>query len=158
MNFRYFRVSRIAGLLGLLFAVQTPSTILADEINPAVFGKVVHNALIDCFEAGLKTEEGQPVFCEASAVVFDDSRIILASDKPVPGSQYSPVFSFNYPGTGPILGSPAYLTATPFLSAIKYEDMTLTTDGAYVIASTGFDRVKKDTAEMAKRYHYSVNN
>ncbi len=147
MNFRYFRVSRIAGLLGLLFAVQTQSTLLANEINPSVFGKVIHSGLIDCFEAGLKTEEGQAVYCEASAVVFTSNRVTLASDKPVPGSQYSPVFSFDYIGTGPILGAPVYLTATSFLSAIKYEDMTLTTDGAYVIASTGFDRVRKDTTD-----------
>ena len=141
------RASLMTGLMSLLFAAQMQATVLADEFASVVFGKMIHRELIDCFEEGLKTEQGEVVYCGASAAVFDNTRIILASDKSIPGNDRSPVFSFNYMENGLIRGLPTYLTAAPFLNAIKYEDMTLTTDGEYVIASTGFDRVKTDTAD-----------
>jgi hypothetical protein len=95
----------------------------------------------------LQTDEGDPVYCETSAVVFDGTSIILASDKPIPGDDRSPVFSFPYSGSGPIDGSITYLTAPALVNAIKYEDMALTPDGQYVVASTGFDRVKSDSTD-----------
>jgi hypothetical protein len=71
----------------------------------------------------------------------------MASDKPIPGEGRSPVFSFPYAGSGAISGPLTYQTAAPLVNAIKYEDMTLTPDGQYVIATTGFDRVKDDSHE-----------
>lgn len=138
------RLGRLAGLLYLLLVVQP--VLLAGEVAPAVFGKITHRGLIDCFTAELATAT-EPVYCEASAVVFADSRIIIASDKPIPGRTRSSVFAFEYAGSEPLQGAPTYLSAKPFLRAIKYEDMTLTSDAAYVIATTGFDRVKADSAD-----------
>ncbi len=125
---------------------QIHAGVVADEATSPIFGKMLHRGLVNCFAKGLKTEQGEMVYCETSAVVYDNTRIILASDKPVPGVGHSSVFFLNYEGSGPLRGSPAYLRTAPFLSAIKYEDMTLTPDGANVIATTGFDRVKSDTA------------
>ncbi len=123
-----------------------PTARALDCIQP-VFAKIVERDVLDCFDEGLKTGEGDPVFCEMSAVVFDRTRLVLASDKTIPGAQRSAVFSFDYPGYGQIEGPLSYHRAAPFLSAIKYEDMTLTPDGAHVIATTGFDRVKKGSHE-----------
>jgi len=136
------------GLFALASLVLLPQqhTAWATETSPIVFGQVLEDGLVDCFEKGLKTSTGDVVYCEASAVTFDHSHIILASDKAVPGRQRSSVFSFNYPGHGPLTGTPAYLTAKPFHSAVKYEDMSLTPDAEYVIATTGFDRVKTESS------------
>ena len=106
-----------------------------------------HQGLIDCFPAGLQSPDGEVVYCEASALVFDGSHVVFASDKPVPGEGRSSVFSFAYAGRNTIEGIPVYQTSEPFISAIKYEDMTLTIDGAFVIATTGFDRVKPDSVQ-----------
>lgn len=109
-------------------------------------GSIVLRGLIDCFEEGLSADE-LPVYCEASAVAFAGHRLTVASDKPVPGTGRSAVFSMPYKGSGQITGDIRYETATPFLEAVKYEDMALTPDGRHVIATTGFDRVKRDTHE-----------
>lgn len=112
-----------------------------------VTGEVLLREVVECFEPGLSSADGAPVYCETSAAVFDGQKLILASDKPVPGQAYSAVFSFNYSGKGIIQGPPAYLVSAPFVSAVKYEDMTVTPDGKYVIATTGFDRVRPDSNE-----------
>jgi len=115
------------------------------ERSPVVVAEIIRRDLVDCFEEGLSSGEGQPVYCEASAIAFTGKRLILASDKPVPGDSHSAVFTFPYPGHGPIDGPLDYLTADAFISAVKYEDMTITPDGKYIIATTGFDRIKKDS-------------
>ena len=68
--------------------------------------------------------------------------LIIGSDKPVPSSNLSKrsaVFSVNYSKLS--TATINYHTAPPFIEAIKYEDFTVTPDGKYVIATTGFDRV-----------------
>lgn len=132
----------------LLLLVTLPGCgVLKGERSPVLTGEIVHRGVIDCFEAGLTSDEGLRVYCETSAIVFDGQRLVMASDKPVPGDGNSAVFSFDYSGQGSIKGTPEYLTSTPFINAIKYEDMTITPDGQYVIASTGFDRIKSDSNE-----------
>jgi hypothetical protein len=110
-------------------------------------GQITHQGLIDCFEEGLSSSEGEPVFCEASAIVFEGRQLIIASDKPIPGAGRSAVFAYPYLGCGAIEGAVSYLDNPPFVSAIKYEDMTITIDGGWIIATTGFDRLKSDSHE-----------
>ncbi len=117
------------------------------DASPPLIGKIEARGLISCFTPDLKTPSGEPVSCEASAIAFTGSQLILASDKPVPGEGHSAVFSVDYSGSGPIESPPVYFTSAPFLTAVKYEDMTITPDGKYVIATTGFDRVKSDSNE-----------
>ncbi|QTA85446.1 YbhB/YbcL family Raf kinase inhibitor-like protein [Desulfonema magnum] len=111
----------------------------------SVKSRIAEQGLINAFEEGLQTSEGEPVYCETSAIAYDGTDIILASDKPIPGDNRSSVFSVPYEGLSG--ASVTYLTASPFVNAIKYEDMTVTPDGQHVIAVTGFDRVKTDSAE-----------
>lgn len=106
---------------------------------------ILERGLIDCFEKGVRSKKGKPLQCEASAVAYTGDRIILGSDKPIPGAFRSSVFALEYRENRLVADSLAYMTAAPFVQAVKYEDFTVTPDGKYVIATTGFDRVKADS-------------
>jgi hypothetical protein len=103
---------------------------------------ISQRGIFDVFDEGLTDANGKTVFCETSAVAYDGTNLIFASDKPIPSdslNQRSSVFYIDY------LDFPSatveYCTAPAFVEAIKYEDFTVTPDGQYVIATTGFDRV-----------------
>ncbi|HEX3037351.1 MAG TPA: hypothetical protein VHT73_19880 [Thermodesulfobacteriota bacterium] len=110
--------------------------------------QIVEKGLIDCFEDGLCTPDGKPVHAEISAVVYDGVKLIFGSDKPVPGNWRSDVFSIIYNENGIQPGTIKYYTASPIKIAAKFEDFALTPDRKYVIATTGFDRIKSDSAEF----------
>ncbi len=117
----------------------------------SVKSRITEQGLLSVFEEGLQTSEGEPVYCETSAVAYDGTDIIFASDKPIPGDNRSSVFSvpYHYDAQEGLSAAPVvYLTASPFVNAIKYEDMTVTPDGRHIIATTGFDRVMADSAEL----------
>ena len=128
----------------LLTAFLFLPAVVALAGSPHTQGEIILRDVYDCFEEGL-TANDQLVFCEASALVFDGNRLTLASDKPVPGNGRSAVFSIPYAGSGPLTRELEYQAARPFRVAVKYEDMTLTPDGDYIIATTGFDRVKSNS-------------
>ncbi len=140
------RFARLFVVMSLWFALPTQSIVWAQDDVPPTTGEITQRDVVDCFDEGLRVDN-RPINCEVSAVVFDGSHVILASDKPVPGDERSPVFSFPYPGSGSITNPRTYLTAAVLVNATKYEDMTLTPDGQYVIASTGFDRVRGNSSE-----------
>ncbi|MBI5529732.1 MAG: hypothetical protein HY897_25685 [Deltaproteobacteria bacterium] len=105
--------------------------------------RIVASGAIDCFPKGLKTEDGSPATCEVSAAVLRGDVLVLASDKPVPGGHRSSVFKVPFVGALPRQVTPekiSYVTAKPFVSAAKFEGMTVTPDGEYHFATTGFDR------------------
>jgi len=139
-------LNKPVSLLALLLMLNIQAALPAQHSPGVEVGEIIQRGLVDCFDAGLKTADGEPVYCEASAVAFDGSHIILASDKAIPGRERSSVFTVNYLVNGALGSDITYLRAAPFLTAVKYEDMTQTPDGAYVIATTAFDRVKTDTA------------
>jgi len=136
----------VLACLGLLAGCCLQGAVSGGLAAPLA-GKIVHRGLLDCFPAGLRDADGDTVFCEASAAVWHDGELTVASDKPVPGAGLSPVFTFALSETGPVGKLLAYRLAAPFTTAQKYEDMTLTPDRRYVIATTGFDRVKADSGE-----------
>ena len=144
---RTVRLLSLLAVLSLLLAALIGPAVWAQDDAQPVFGEITLRGVFDCFEEGLQTDKGEKVSCETSAVVFVESHIIFASDKAIPGEGRSSVFSFPYAGSDQIADSRTYLTAAPLLRAIKYEDMTLTPDGQYVIATTGFDRVRKNSNE-----------
>ncbi len=133
--------------LRIMCCLLLPVGGMTGENHEVVRGEIIQRGAIDCFKKGLTTSEGALVYCETSAVAFTGDRLIIASDKPVPGHDLSAVFSVAYAGSGPIEGQLTYFTADPFTTAVKYEDMTITPDGKFVIATTGFDRIKNDSNE-----------
>ena len=103
---------------------------------------ISEQGMVDAFEEGLTTDDGDIINCEASAIAYDGRNVIIGSDKPIPGdsqTQRSSVFYVDYSDFPS--ATVTYCTAPAFVEAIKYEDFTVTPDGQYVIATTGFDRV-----------------
>lgn len=94
-----------------------------------------------CFPDDLRDAQGRPVHAEVSAVVWDGARLLMASDKEIPGDERSPVFTMHYDAArGPLEETLEYVCTPTIRNAAKYEDFALTPDGQFIIGTTGFDR------------------
>lgn len=119
--------------------------------------RILSHGTLHCFPAGLRDAAGKPVNAEVSAVVYDGERLILASDKPIPGDDRSAVFAVDLDAEGePEAESLEYLTQPEIKAATKYEDFALTADGRYVLATTGFDRIAEDSHELNAYNHLLI--
>ncbi|MFG6139069.1 hypothetical protein [Halomonas sp. B23F22_10] len=105
--------------------------------------RILQQGTIHCFPAGLRDDAGELVNAEISAVLYDGERLLMASDKPVPGDERSAVFALPLTPEGPDDAQLEYLSAARLQQAVKYEDFALTTDGRHVLAVTGFDRIEE---------------
>lgn len=103
--------------------------------------RILQQGTIHCFPAGLKDAKGRLVSAEVSAVAYDGERLLLASDKPIPGESRSAVFAVPLTPQGPDDTRLEYLVQPLIKQAVKYEDFALTADGRHVLATTGFDRI-----------------
>ena len=121
--------------------VKTPNLNLPDNTNTTAI--VTQEGFLTCFEPGTSLN-GQPVWCEASAVVFDGKNLIFANDKDMPAGQ-SPVFMKTLDNLTDSTQSPTYLTRPLFSAGRKYEDFAQTPDHRYIFLSTAFDRVKPNS-------------
>ena len=130
----------------LLLSACTDS--LAPEIDPSPSGlraTIIEKGLLSCFQRG---DDGDKVNCEASAVVISGAEVIVANDEAVRGDGRSSLFALPAGNVGGAGASPRYLTAPPVLAVEKLEAMTVTPDGAFILAATAFDRMKPDSAEL----------
>ena len=120
--------------------VEIPAT-LAKKLPQA---HIIDHGTFDCFEENLRAAASL-LHCETSAVVFNGQDLVFASDAPIPGKNRSAAFSIGYTEGMLAAQTLTYLTPKPIISAVKYEDFTITPDGQYIIATTGFDRVKRNS-------------
>lgn len=114
--------------------------------------RILEKGLFECFDAGLTGDSDAPVNVEVSAVVWDGHRLVMASDKNVPGDHRSPVFALDCVDGRPQPQTLRYYTADLIRHAEKYEDFALTVGGTHIIATTGFDRVGGASSEL---HHYN---
>lgn len=114
--------------------------------------RILEKDVFSCFKAGLTDDAGKAVNAEVSAVAWDGKRLVLASDKPIPGEGRSSVFALECHGGRPQPRTLVYYTAPLIRATRKYEDFALTVDGAYVIGTTGFDRVDPHSTD---KNHYN---
>ncbi|RKR07391.1 hypothetical protein C7446_0203 [Kushneria sinocarnis] len=117
---------------------------------------ILSEGTLHCFPTGLRDEQGRLVNAEISAAVFDGERLILASDKPIPGESRSAVFAVPMGSEGPIESGIEYFTSDAIRQATKYEDFALTADGRHVLATTGFDRIAEDSHELNAWNHLLI--
>ncbi|MEJ7769346.1 MAG: hypothetical protein WKF89_16120 [Chitinophagaceae bacterium] len=135
-------------LIGLLFLVQCrtsrPSgTVVGVNSLQAV---IIKQGILSCFEPGLTTN-GQPVWCEASAILYDGKNLLMANDKDMPDNR-SAVFSWTYKNGFADTASEVQYLKNPVLKyGKKYEDFALSPNGKVVFLTTAFDRVKPGTSE-----------
>ena len=117
---------------------------------------ILQQGTIHCFPAGLRDERGQLVNAEVSAVLYDGQRLILASDKPVPGEARSAMFAMPMTEQGPDDTQLEYFTTPLIKQAVKYEDLSLTADGRHVLATTGFDRIDSESHQLNAYNHLLI--
>jgi hypothetical protein len=144
VSFRSFRLTGILLWLTLLQACQKPP--VRGSNSPRA--EIIQSGLIDCFEENKKDNKGAPLYCEASAVAFDGTSLIFGSDKPVPGDSLSSVFVIAYHPEDFSRQKVKYFAQPAFRNAVKYEDFTSTPDGQYFLATTAFDRVNTQSANL----------
>src|SRR4028118_566246 len=107
---------------------------------------ITREGFLDCFEDGLFAN-GLPVWCEASAILFDGKRLLLANDKDMPDNRSSVFYWGLKNGVPDTATQVSYLNNPIFKTAKKFEDFAATPDGRFVFLSTAFDRVKPGSSE-----------
>lgn len=107
---------------------------------------IVKEGLIDCFEKDLKLN-GQPVWCEASAILYDGKNVLVASDKDMPDIRSSVFYWAVQNDAIDTTQQPGYFDYTVLKKATKYEDFAQTPDGKYIFLTTGFDRIKPNSQD-----------
>lgn len=100
----------------------------------ATSADAVWSYLAPCFEAG------KGVNCEVSGVARVGESLVLANDKQMPKSGDPAIFTLKLDKQR-IVGTPTYLDGGVLRSADKFEGLTSTQDGKYVIAITAFNKV-----------------
>lgn len=101
---------------------------------------------LNCFEAGVKDDEGNPIYCETSAVVQTKADLLIANDKSMPAG-YSSVFHIPSNTTFPVFLDQSNVqldTQSVFREVRKIESFTTTPDQKMVLAATAFDRIMPD--------------
>ncbi|WP_080057330.1 hypothetical protein [Spirosoma aerolatum] len=126
-------------LLAGLFSYGCKTAKLPHQSLPTT-ASISQEGFLTCFAPGTSLNN-QPVWCEASAVLFDGKHILFANDKDMPAGQ-SPVFMKTLDDLADSTSSPTYLTRPIFSSTRKYEDFAQTPDRRFVLLTTAFDRVK----------------
>lgn len=118
--------------------------------------KLLCHDTLDCFPYGLTDEQGKEVHAEVSAVVYDGNKLIMASDKPIPGEDRSSVFSVDLCENGISQQSLAYYTTDLLARTRKYEDFALTAEGNHILATTGFDRIDQRNHHLNAYNHLLI--
>lgn len=113
-------------LAGVLCCLSTTSVMAATAES-------VQHFIAPCFSPV------QKVNCEVSGVVRSGAGLILVNDKRMPTPAGSAVFTMQLKDDRAI-GPPTYLENQVLSQADKYEALTTTLDGKFVIASTAFNK------------------
>jgi hypothetical protein len=142
------KILRSVSLIFIIFLVQcsTSRKPSASIKSGQVQAAIIQEGFISCFENGLSAN-GQPVWCETSAILFDGTNLLLANDKDMPDRRSS-VFLWPFRnGFADTSWSVEYLTNPVLKNGKKFEDFALSPNGKYVFLTTGFDRVKPGSTE-----------
>ncbi|MGG5289577.1 hypothetical protein [Pseudomonas shirazensis] len=90
-------------------------------------------------------EQGKGVNCEVSGVARVADHLVFANDKQMPSSGDPAIFTMQIDSSNKVTGKPTYLSSKVLNQADKYEGLTTTLDGQYVVAITAFN--KEGTAD-----------
>src|SRR6059058_4632139 len=83
-----FQPLYIVLLITLFFCqCKTSKTSVTPHTSPTA--SIIQEGYISCFEKGLTGADSNLIWCEASAIVYDGSKLFLANDKDMPGTRSS---------------------------------------------------------------------
>ncbi|MBP7653221.1 hypothetical protein KA977_07345 [Candidatus Dependentiae bacterium] len=109
--------------------------------------KKTYKAKTESFPENLNNSGNKPFFAEISGAVSGGEYIYLVNDKPI--QDKSPIFKIHFDKQNSKFHQDiTYLTSPIISSSEKFEDITITPDGKYIIASTAFDRVMPGTNKL----------
>ncbi|WP_138994708.1 hypothetical protein [Larkinella sp. C7] len=131
-------------LLSLSLVECKTSQTTTGKTVPVLRASIETENLLTCCDSGTKMPDGNPVWCEASAVLFDNGTVYVANDKDMP-TGLSSVFMKPWKSFADTTVRPTPLLASAFREARKYEDFA--TNGDYVFLTTAFDRVKAGSTD-----------
>lgn len=132
--------------LVLLAGCKTAKNVASGPSGNGALATIARTGFFDCFESGL-TAGGQPVWCEASAILYDGDKFFLANDKDMPDQRASVFYWTAKKGFADTTQFVSYMNAPIFKQGKKWEDFALTPDGRIVFLSTAFDRVKPGASD-----------
>src|SRR3954470_19454299 len=118
-------------VLIILFFSQCRTTRTSIPPSTAPTASIIQEGFINCFEKGLTGPDSLPVWCEASAIVYDGSKLFFANDKDMPGTKASLFYLPLQNGFIDTTQPPTYSDNPLIKNAKKYEDFALTPDGRY---------------------------
>ncbi|MBD2701902.1 hypothetical protein IC229_14735 [Spirosoma sp. BT702] len=133
-----YRLSAITFLIALL-ALGCKTNKLPTGTKPTT-ASITEEGFLTCFAPGTALNN-QPVWCEASAVLFDGKNLLIANDKDMPSGQ-SPVLMTSVAKLADSTQLPVTVAPSAFSASRKYEDFTQTPDRRFVLITTAFDRTK----------------
>ena len=116
--------------------------------------RISEHGYIKAFPKGLTSQKGKLINCEASTIVFDGKNIILGNDKDIPSDtniERSAIFFIKFNSFKK--NQVKYFKNDIFKNARKYEDFTITPDGVYILATTGFDRSNPNNPSKTDMYN-----
>lgn len=131
-------------LVTFLLVECKPSRPTAGRSNPGLRAAIETENWVTCCDFGTKMPDGSPVWCEASAVLYDNGTVFIANDKDMPAG-LSPVFTKPWKTLADSTVRPTPLPAEAFRTARKYEDFA--SNKEYVFLTTAFDRVKPGSTD-----------
>ena len=97
---------------------------------------------IECQAAG--QPQDQQLRCEPSGVAFSNDQVWLVNDKTIGAAPTSSILVSPFQGYKLHRDAQARPGNPVAITAKKWEDIDTTPDGEYLVATTGFDRVKPD--------------
>lgn len=133
-------------LTAMLFTLSCGTARRSTGTNASTTATISKEGFLDCFEKGL-TLGGQPIWCEASAILYDGKKILLANDKDMPDKRSSVFLWASSKGLPDTSANADYLMEPAFRKAKKFEDFAFTPNRELVFLSTAFDRVKPDSKD-----------
>lgn len=107
---------------------------------------VLEEALMTCFDEGIKFDNGKPYNCEFSAVAVIGDDLVFGNDKNT--SQTSTVVLADAKSLKEgNMKNPRRVDEKPFYNMRKIEDFAFTPDQKIMFATSGFDRLKESSNE-----------
>ena len=134
--------SLLAGVIGTLTLATTGCTHFGSQAQFPYQAKILLRESLECSAPGHPANKA--LRCEPSGVTFSRDQIWLVNDKTIGAAPSSSILTSPFQGFKLRSVAEAKRGNPIAIGTKKWEDIDSTPNGEYLIATTGFDRVKSD--------------